>query len=133
LCITDIAGHGRKANEWVRGEGDILQGEAVTPFFPCYHQEQDPDQKLVEHAQPLHWIFTYIDEPKVRSESRRHRSTHIHYFVLDVDDLEFCRDVAAAISRLRDLLESQQHSILYISARTVHSPIIFGIPSLATS
>jgi len=129
MCITNIAGHGRKANERVRGEGDILQGETVTPFFPCYHQEQDPDQKLVEYAQPFHWTFTYTDKPKVRSESRRHGLTHIQYCVLDVDDLEFCRDVAAAISCLHNLLGSQQHSMCICSYRALSDHIrhtIFG-------
>lgn len=85
----------------------------------------------MEHAQPLHWTFTYIDEPKVRvrSESRRHGSTHIQYLVLDIDDLEFCRDVTATISYLHDLLESQQHSIYICSYRALSDHIrhtIFG-------
>jgi hypothetical protein len=97
MGITNIASHGRKANVRVCGKGDIRQGETITPFFPCYHEEHDPDPKFMEHAQAFHWIFTYVDEPKVRSdESRSHRSTHIQYFVLDVDDLEFGRDGGAA-------------------------------------
>jgi hypothetical protein len=85
----------------------------------------------MEHAQPLHWTFTYIDEPKVRarSESRMHGSTHIQYLVLDIDDLEFCRDMAATISYLHGLLESQQHSISICSYRALANHIrhtIFG-------
>jgi hypothetical protein len=83
----------------------------------------------MEHVQPLHWTFTYIDEPKVRSESRRDGSTHIQYFVPDIDDFEFCRDVAATISYLHNFLESQQHSIYICSYRALSEHIrhtIFG-------
>lgn len=59
MCITNIAGHGRDANERIRGKGDILQRKTVTPIVPCYHQDQATYQKSVEHVQPLHWIFTY--------------------------------------------------------------------------
>lgn len=35
MCVTNIAGHGREADERVRGEGYVLQCEAVAPLVPC--------------------------------------------------------------------------------------------------
>ena len=35
MCVANIASHGRQADVRVYWEGDILQREAVTPFFPC--------------------------------------------------------------------------------------------------
>ena len=59
----------------------------------------------MEHAQPLHWIFTYIDERNMRLASSRYGLTYIQYRVLDIGDLEFCRDVAAAKVRLHYVSE----------------------------
>ena len=86
----------------------------------------------MEHVQPLHCIFTYIDERNMRLVSRRYGLTYIQYRVFDVGDLEFCRDVAAAIVRLYYMSEIQTTSHTR-PLRTVHCPIIFGIPSLARS
>ena len=105
MRISNISGHGREANKRICGKGDILQRETVTPIVPYYHQDEATYKKFVEHAQPLHWIFTYMDERNMRLASRRYGLTYIQYRVLDVDDLDFCRDVASAIARLHYLSE----------------------------
>lgn len=35
MCISNIASHGRQAYKRIRGDRDVLQCEAVAPFFPC--------------------------------------------------------------------------------------------------
>ena len=54
MCVSNIARHGCQAYIRIRGDRNVLQCEAVAPFFPCGHQNQAPDQKSMKHVQPLH-------------------------------------------------------------------------------
>jgi hypothetical protein len=107
VCIANIACHGSKADVRVHGEGNVLQGEAVVPLFPYQNQDLAPNQIIAEYAQPFDWTFTWDDMNKVEDYVKKVQLTYIQYCVLDIDDLEFCRNVGMAKLLLCPMVEPQ--------------------------
>jgi hypothetical protein len=114
VCVTYVASHSSETDEWVWWERDILQREAVTPFFPLLRSGwRSRDERSRKHVQPFHWIFTCIEKiiEGQSSVDKTRGSTYIQYSVLDINDLEFCRDGAAAIVCLKKAVQRHANEL----------------------